>query len=45
MSAEESDSDARTLYVAGLSEKVTEKILYELFYQVICLFHFFKICY
>ncbi|XP_070496712.1 RNA-binding protein 7 [Chironomus tepperi] len=34
MSVEESDSDERTLYVAGLSEKVTEKLLYELFFQV-----------
>lgn len=40
MSVEESDSDERTLYVGGISEKVTEKLLYELFFQVS---HSFKI--
>jgi RNA-binding protein 7 len=33
MSVEESDSDERTLYIAGISEKVTDKLLYELFFQ------------
>lgn len=27
------DRDDRTLYVGGLSEKMTESILYELFFQ------------
>lgn len=33
MSVDESDSDERTLYVGGISEKVTDKLLYELFFQ------------
>lgn len=31
--ADEDDRDSRTLYVGGLSEKMSEAILYELFYQ------------
>lgn len=30
---DESDSDSRTIFVGGLAEKMTEAILYELFFQ------------
>lgn len=33
MAMEDNDSDDRTIFVGGLSDKMTEAILYELFFQ------------
>lgn len=34
MANDDSDNEARTLYVGNLSERITEAILRELFFQV-----------
>jgi hypothetical protein len=34
MANDDNDHDDRTIFVANLSDKITEKLLHELFYQV-----------
>lgn len=38
--ADRSDRDDRTIFISGITEKVTDKLLYELFFQAGKIYYF-----